>query len=75
MKQFTKLIAKTPFTMKNPNAKGRAVSVNIGDIFVVTNPEHMQSDGIKIDRKNKALINSGYLLPLESVNNLFTVES
>ena len=73
MNQFSKLIAKVAFQMKFEGAKGRAVNVKIGDVFLVTNPRHMQENGIKIDRKNKACINSGYMLPLEQVKALFNI--
>lgn len=71
MEQFSKLVAKVAFQMKFEGAKGRAVNVKIGDIFMVTNPRHMQDKGIKIDRKNKATLNSGYMLDLAQVEQLF----
>lgn len=74
MDQFSKLVAKAAFQMKFEGAKGRAVNVKVGDIFLVTNPRHMQDNGIKIDRKNKATINSGYMLPLAQIEQLFTLE-
>ena len=73
MNQFSTLIAKVAFQMKFEGAKGRAVNVKVGDVFLVTNPHHMQENGIKIDRKNKASINSGYMLPLEQVTALFNI--
>lgn len=73
MNQFSTLVAKTAFSMKLAGSRGRAVNVKIGDVFLVTNPRHMQEIGIKIDRKNKASINSGYMLSLEQVNALFNI--
>jgi hypothetical protein len=72
MEQFSRLTAKVAFQMKFDGSRGRAVNVKVGDVFLVTNPKHDQTRGIKIDRKNKAGINSGYLLTLEQIQTLFT---
>lgn len=74
MNQFSTLVAKVAFQMKLDGARGRSVNVKIGDVFMVTNPRHMQDNGIKIDRKNKASINSGYMLDLAQVEQLFDLE-
>lgn len=74
MNQFTKLVAKQEFQMKLTGARGRAVQVKTGDIFVVTNPRHMQDKGIKVARAKLARINEGYMLSLEQVEQLFNVE-
>lgn len=73
MKQGTHLIAKQAFTMKNPGSRGRAVSVKIGDNFIVTSPLHMNEEFCIIDRASKAKINSGYKLKISDINNLFEV--
>lgn len=73
MKQGTDLVAKQAFTMKAPNSRGRAVSVKVGDKFTVTSPLHMNKEACMIDRANKAKINSGYLLGLSDLENLFEV--
>ncbi len=73
MKQFSSLIVKTPFTAKF-EGKGRPIAGKIGDIFVVTNPAHMQDAGIKVDRSKRATINSGFMLTVEQVATLFTIK-
>lgn len=70
--QFTKLQANTAFQMKF-DGPGRACSVKIGDMFLVTNPRHMQDKGIKIARAKKARLNEGYMLTIEQVKSLFSV--
>lgn len=72
-KQFTMLKVKVSFSMKHTGAKGKAVQTKVGDLFYVTNPEHMQCDGIKVDRTNRATLNSGYLLDQEKIELLFDV--
>lgn len=73
MEQFTELTARVDFTMKQ--LKGRPINVKIGDKFLVTNPNHNHnSEGIKIDRKQRAKLNSGYLLTIEQVNLVFVIK-
>ena len=74
MEQGAYLIAKQAFTMKNPGSRGRAVSVKIGDKFIVTSPLHMNKEFCMIDRASKAKINSGYMLKISDINNLFEVD-
>jgi hypothetical protein len=72
MEQFSRITAKANFTMKTEGK--RNINVKIGDVFLVTNPKHMQDVGIKIDRKNRAHINSGYLMLLNDIEQLFSFE-
>lgn len=71
--QFTNLVAKQQFSMKL-EGRGRACIVKEGDVFTVTNPPHMQNNGIKIMRAKTAKLNQGYLLPLDQINALFNVQ-
>lgn len=73
MKQFTELVAKLDFSMKIAG-RGRPCHVKSGDIFVVTNPEHMQDKGLKIARRKTAVLNQGYLLEPAQVMELFDVQ-
>ena len=70
--QFTDLVAKQAFSMKF-EGKGRACNVKIGDVFTVTNPCHMQTNGIKVMRRKTARLNEGYMLSLSQIDNLFSV--
>lgn len=69
MKQGTTLEATQLFNMK-PEA-GRKITVKPGDLFSVTNPEHMQHLGIKIARYKTARLNEGYLLECDQIGQLF----
>ena len=71
MKQGQDLIAKQAFTMKTPGSRGRAVSVKVGDKFVVTSPTHSNKTRCMIDRTKKAKINSGYMLDFEDITLFF----
>lgn len=73
--QFSALVVKQPFTMKFDGTKGRPLIAKAGDVFLVTNPKHMQDKGIKVDRKSKAHSNSGYLLSVAQIEQLFSVAS
>lgn len=70
--QGTELKAKVAFSMKF-EGKGRACVVKVGDVFMVTNPQYAQANGIKVDRIKKAVINQGYMLSCEQINQLFEV--
>lgn len=70
MKQWTELSAKVNFSLKF-EGRGRACLVKIGDIFIVTNPEHAQNAGVKVARKRIARLNEGYLLNVEQITTLF----
>lgn len=72
-KQFTNLIAKQQFSMKL-EGKGRPCVVKVGDVFTVTNPCHMQHNGIKVMRAKGARLNEGYMLSIEHINQLFAAE-
>lgn len=73
MKQGTIVKSIQNFTMKVPGTRGRSVSVKINDLFIVTSPLHTNKERVKIDRKGKAQINSGYQLEIVDFNNLFEV--
>lgn len=73
IEQFTNLVAKQAFSLKL-EGKGRPCVVKVGDVFTVTNPCHMQDKGIKVMRAKTARLNEGYLLSIEHINNLFSVE-
>lgn len=70
--QGTELKAKVDFSMKL-EGRGRACLVKVGDSFTVTNPQYAQDKGIKIDRTKKALLNQGYMLAAEQIEQLFYV--
>jgi hypothetical protein len=72
-KQFLELTAKRAFSLKYEGARGRACLVNIGDIFTITNPSHMQGDAVKLSRKRGAKLNTGYSIPTEMIEQLFEV--
>lgn len=72
--QFTKLVAKQSFQIKYQGFPGRPVNVKVGDVFTVTNPEHMQEKGIKLDRKKTARLCSGHPFTSEQINHYFIVE-
>lgn len=71
-KQFTELQAKVDFSMKL-EGRGRACIVKAGDKFLVTNPCHMQDNGIKVARAKTARLNEGYMLAAEQIEQLFNV--
>jgi len=72
MKQFTKLIAKVDFTFGYEGK--RKLNVKIGDIFLVTSPEYMNTNNAKVMRERVAKLNQGYNLQLEQISQLFTFE-
>jgi hypothetical protein len=67
--QWTRLKAKVSFKFKGNSV--RTINVKIGDCFVVTNPVHMQHQGIKIQRSNKAYLNCGDLFTIDQIEQLF----
>lgn len=71
--QCQDLVAIQAFTMKVPGAKGRAVSVKVGDKFWITTPAYSNEIVAKIDRKGKGMIGNGYQMDVETIKALFEV--
>lgn len=71
--QCQDLVAIQAFTMKVPGAKGRAVSVKVGDKFWITTPAYSNEIVAKIDRKGKGIIGNGYQMDVETIKALFEV--
>jgi hypothetical protein len=69
MDQWTRLKAKVDFKFKGNSV--RVINVKVGNYFLVTNPKHMQHNGIKIQRSNKAYLNCGDLFTVEQIEQLF----
>ncbi len=73
MKQFTMVIAKSGFQIKSLNGRGRPVNVKPGDLFLVTSPAHNNKDQVMVDRKARAMINSGYCLSRADLETFFGI--
>jgi len=73
MKQFTMVSAKSPFQIKSLNGRGRPANVKPGDLFLVTSPAHTNASQVMIDRKTKAMINSGYCLSRADLATFFDI--
>ena len=69
--QFTACVVSKSFTIKQ--SKGRPIIGKLGDIFLITNPKHDQKEYIKIDRKTKATINSGYPFTISQFHEFLSV--
>ena len=69
--QFTMCVVLKSFTIKQ--GKGRPIAGRVGDMFLITNPKHDQIEFIKIDRKTKATINSGYPFTISQFHEFLSV--
>jgi hypothetical protein len=71
MKQGTTLKATKEFTMKKEGSRGRAVSVKVGDLFIITSPTYNNKESSLVDRYKSANLNQGYKLDNSDIENLF----
>lgn len=73
MKHGQSLIAKQAFGFKVPGARGRGVTVKVGDKFWVTNcgTDQKRSGLILIDREGKGYISHGYAFAPETLATYF----
>lgn len=69
--QFTACVVSKSFTIKR--SKGRPIIGKLGDIFLITNPKYDQKEYIKVDRKTKATINSGYIFTISQFHEFLSV--
>lgn len=73
MKQGLVLKAKQEFTMKKEGARGRAMHIKAGDVFIVTSPEYNNKEASLVDRYKSASLNQGYKLLNSDIEALFEV--
>lgn len=74
MNQGDEIIANQDFSFKVAGARGRPVTVRKGDIFWITSPSYENKESVKIERKGKGHINTGYCFDIETINTYFFTE-
>jgi hypothetical protein len=75
MKQGQTLTARRAFAFKAKGAKGRAVTVQQGARFWITNSALDQSASgiVMIDREGRGTISHGYAFTIEQIGELFAM--